>query len=576
MTIVGIDLGTSHSSLARVRDGKAEILPVPQLDSAHNVIEDKLLPSVFFHDPAAKDLRLPWDQHPPILGRYAREQAIINPDRAIVSAKSWLCYRGDMRLPPKAEWGGKSAKEVSTLLLAHLKQAFEHSKGESIDRLALTVPASFDPLARQLTEDAARAAGFESFELIEEPLAAFYAWLAANPNWNKQLKAGDSILVCDVGGGTSDFSLIVVLEENDELKLERLAVGRHLLLGGDNMDLALAHYLAQKQGGLDHWQFLSLQQEVRKAKEKLLSDVQSENYAFSVSSRSSSLFASTLRLELTQNEVQEFLVEGFFPLVDAKAEVKRASGLQTLGLPYEADPAISKHLAAFLRTALKNVLAKGGEAYGQSSDQTLFLPTHILFNGGVFKARILEERLWAALKSWGAEGLTKLINPDLDHAVALGAAYYAEWKESGNRLRVRTAAPRSYFIGIEPNVMSVPGLKPQLEGLCVLPLGTEEGSDLALTEQEFALWGGDEVRFTLFSGGEFQELGGMTPNAKKNLETVAEMSCQIEDEGDGPIPVRLQVQYDTTGTLALQMKENGGPRAWKLAFDIRQGSNDGP
>ncbi|RZA13082.1 MAG: Hsp70 family protein, partial [Proteobacteria bacterium] len=334
MTTLGIDLGTSHSSLAAIEEGKAVLLDIVQLESAHDLMSDKQLPSVYFHDENAQGLRLPWDDNPLILGRYAREQAITSPERAVVSAKSWLCYKGDALLPPKAEWGGKSAKDVSTLLLSHLYQAYQNAGGAKPETIALTVPASFDPLARQLTEEAAKAAGLSNFELIEEPLAAFYAWLASEPNWNKKLKAGDSVLVCDVGGGTSDFSLIAVREEQDELRLDRIAVGRHLLLGGDNMDLALAHYLAQKQGGLDHWQFVSLQQEVRKAKEKLLSDPEAESYAFSITSRGSSLFASTLRLELTKNEVKEFLVEGFFPKVDSDARLTRAAGLQTMGLPY--------------------------------------------------------------------------------------------------------------------------------------------------------------------------------------------------------------------------------------------------
>ncbi|RZA25267.1 MAG: hypothetical protein EOP10_07370 [Proteobacteria bacterium] len=223
---------------------------------------------------------------------------------------------------------------------------------------------------------------------------------------------------------------------------------------------------------------------------------------------------------------------------------------------------------------MKNVLAQG-ESFGQSAEQSLFLPRYILFNGGVFKAKILEERVYETLKSWGANDLQTLESPDLDHAVTMGAAYYAEWKKTGSRLRVRTASPRSFYIGIEPNGMSVPGLKPQLSGLCVLPQGTEEGTVLEIADQEFALWGGDEVRFRLFSGEGHSVLSSLTPNAEAQFDNVAELKSEIEDEGDGPIPVRLEVEYDTTGTLALQMKEQSGPRVWKLAFDIREGRTGG-
>lgn len=568
MTILGIDLGTSHSSLASISNGAAKLLDIPQLENAHDLVSEKLLASVYYHDPAAS-LRLPWDENPPILGRYARDQSIMNPELAITSAKSWLCYHGEAKLPPKAQWGGKTAKEVSALILSHLMQAYTHAGGSEADSVVLTVPASFNPLAKQLTEDAARLAGIKNCELLEEPLAAFYAWLAANPDWNKQLKAGDSVLIVDVGGGTSDFSLIAVGESSGELQLDRIAVGRHLLLGGDNMDLALAHALALKQGGLDHWQFVSLQQEVRRAKEKLLSDGQLESYPLSISGRGSSLFANTLRFDLSQAEVKELILEGFFPSVPADAPLQRAMGLQTMGLPYESDPAITKHLANFLRTALRNACPSGDTRFGQKGEQALFLPTHVLFNGGVFKASAIADRVYSALQSWGSNTLVRLESPDLDHAVTLGAAYYAYWKTSDSRLRVRTTAPRSYYIGVEANAMAVPGMRPQLQGLCVLPLGTEEGTTFVLSDQEFALWGGDEVRFSLFSGEDQASLASLLPNAEVSLDQVAVLSSQISDDGDGPIPVRLEVAYDATGTLGLQMRESGGSRAWKLAFDIR-------
>lgn len=564
--IVGIDLGTSHSSLATIdAEGEARLLSIPQLAGPHETVSEDLLPSVYFENAEYQNLSLPWQENPPILGRFARDLAVANPERAIVSAKSWLCYKGDLRLPPKAEWAGLTAKEVSSLLLAHLLSAWEYSTGESkesIDTLALTVPASFDPLARQLTEEAAAAAGIKAPLLIEEPLAAFYAWLASNKDWNKKLNAGDSVLVCDVGGGTCDFSLIVAEEEAGELRLERIAVGRHLLLGGDNMDLALAHFLSQKHGGLDHWQFVSLQQQVRKAKEVLLSPGSEESYPISVAGRGSSLFAQSKTLELRKSEVEEFLIEGFFPMVSADATIKRSMGLQAAGLPYEHDPAISKHLASFLRQAQANLKTK-------DSGSTLFRPTHLLFNGGVFKAERLQKRIVDCLNLWSGSEIDQLINPDLDHAVTIGAAYYAAWKSSGAKLRVRTAAPRSYFIGLEANQMAIPGMKPKLQGLCVLPQGSDEGSEYDLADQDFALWGGERVSFQLFSSEERSELGSLIENAEETLAAVSELSCQVDDEGDGPIPVYLQSDYDETGKLRIAIRERSGNRRWELNFQLR-------
>ncbi len=570
--VIGIDLGTSHSSLATVgADSKAHLLSIPQLSGAQETVEADLLPSVYFDNFEYKELRLPWAENPEILGIFARELAAGNPERAIVSAKSWLCYKGELCLTPDGKGQGKTAKDVSTLLLAHLIKAWEWQSSQSladVEAIALTVPASFDPLARQLTEEAARAAGIVNPILIEEPLAAFYSWLAQNNDWNKKLKVGDSVLVCDVGGGTCDFSLIVVEEIEGELHLDRIAVGRHLLLGGDNMDLALAHYLAKKHGQLDSWQFISLQREVRKAKEFLLSSGAEASYPISVSSRGSSLFAKAVTLELNRGEVAAFLLEGFFPQVAENIQIQRSRGLQAMGLPYEQDPAVTKHLAGFLRQAQKNARTHS-PASTLDPEASTFRPTHVLFNGGVFKASLLQERIVSCLEQWSGRPVTLLDNPDLDHAVTLGAAYYAAWKVTGNPLRVRTSASRSYFIGLEANQLAVPGMKPRLQGLCVLPQGTDEGSEYGLNDQEFALWGGDQVNFQLFSSAERADLGSLVANAEKDLESVAELSCQIDDNGEGPIAVFLQSDYDETGKLRVAIRERGGDRRWDLNFQLR-------
>jgi hypothetical protein len=457
---------------------------------------------------------------------------------------------------------------------------------ERPDLTVLTVPASFDLLARQLTEEAAKQAGLSSVTLLEEPLAAFYAWLGAHENhWQDVLKPGDLVLICDIGGGTSDFSLIAVSQDQGLLRLDRIAVGRHLLLGGDNMDLALAHHVQAQMGTtLDTWQFQALQQQVRVAKESLLSLDAPSHWPLAIASRGSNLFAQTLRHELYQNTVQDLLVEGFFPLVQANEEItrSRSTGLARMGLPYENDPGITRHLLQFLRQA-QNTIRQSPELQERLGsafhpDRTMVTPTAMLFNGGVFHSVALRERVFSVVQDWAGQPVKELQSPGYDHAVALGAAYFARLQVQGAGVRVRAAAARSYYIGLESNEPAVPGLVRPLRGLCILPQGTEEGSHLALPEQEFGLWTGDDISFRLFSSAarSGDRLGTIVADAERDLEEVTELHCQIQsDEEPGLLPVHLRADLTDVGSLHLAMQHSLSERQWNLEFHLREEGEPG-
>ncbi len=591
----GIDLGTSNSAVAysRLASDSLELHAITQADGPARLINHALLPSVAYladaKEIAPADRQLPWDPSGelPLVGRWARDLALLNPEKAVISAKSWLCYAGSgapVPLPQGApEHKSMTAVAASAAYLRHIDASFRQMNGgETATHTVLTVPASFDLVARQLTEEAAKQAGLTHVTLLEEPLAAFYAWLSAHEkNWQKQLQAGDLVLICDIGGGTSDFSLIAVSEAEGFLRLDRIAVGRHLLLGGDNMDLALAHYCQSQllKTSLDHWQFLALQQQVRNAKEALLSAHAPASWPLAIASRGSNLFAQTLRCELDQATVQNILVDGFFPpcALEAEQPRSRATGLARLGLPFEKDPAITRHLADFLQQAQKNIrqspeLQRRLGAAWNAEDAAL-APTAILFNGGVFHSAALRQRVLEVLQSWHQQPLKELQSPGYDHAVALGAASYARLQALGQGVRVRAAAARSYYIGLESNEPAVPGLLRPLRGLCILPQGTEEGSQLSLPEQQFGLWTGDELSFRLFSSAQRSgdSLGSIVENAEAELDEVTELHCQIlsTDEEPGLLPVHLRADLTDVGSLHVAMQHSLSDRQWDLEFHLR-------
>jgi molecular chaperone DnaK (HSP70) len=592
--VVGIDLGTTNCSLAYVDTGAKEAqhpvdLLIPQVVQAGVVEPRPLLPSFLYlpgpNELPAGSLKLPWASNRDYAaGEFARSQGSLVPTRLVSSAKSWLCHSGvDRRsplLPWKAPEGGRrvSPLEASTLYLKHLAEAWNQTmaKDRAEYRLEqqdviLTVPASFDAEARELTVEAARAAGLEQVTLIEEPQAAFYAWLdQSGDDWREEVKAGDSILVCDVGGGTTDLTLIAVEDDAGNLALTRVAVGDHILLGGDNMDLKLAYFTAQgfaaRNIKLDAAQMMMLGFSCRAAKEKLFGDTSLPSAPVTVLGRGSKVIAGTIKGELSRTDMERELVEGFFPgcKPDAEPMRQRAVGLQELGLPYASDPAITKHLAYFLHRQ-----AKAGSSASA--------PTAVLFNGGVFKAEPLRRRVVDVLNQWNptAEGGVRVLeSDDLDRAVARGAASYGMVRR-GKGIRIRGGTARVYYIGIESALPAVPGAPPPMKALCVVPYGMEEGTETDVPEQEFGLIVGAPAEFRFLGSSVRREdpVGTLIEEWDgEEIEELTPMATTLEakDKQGQMVPVHLHSRVTEVGTLELWCISRDGKQRWKLEFNVRE------
>jgi hypothetical protein len=609
---IGIDLGTTHSALSYVdleaSDGEQTahgVLPVPQLTAPGTVEALPLLPSFLYlphpDELAPGELALPWNTDgetaaPAITGDMARSRGATTPIRLVSSAKSWLSHPSvDRRaaiLPTDApeEVTRISPLDASTRYLAHLRQAWDSAHPEAPfdqQQVTVTIPASFDPGARELTAEAARNAGYTSATLLEEPQAALYSWIqGSNGAWRKQVKAGDIVLVVDVGGGTSDFSLIAILERDGKLEPHRVAVGDHILLGGDNMDLALAHLVARKLAAngtqLDAWQMRSLTYGCRGAKEHLLADANATTWPIVVPSRGSKLIGGSIRTELTREEVTAFITDGFFPRVDAAARpaVRTRAGLTQLGLPYAQDAAVTRHLAAFLARQAGATAELEGFAGRVSAEHSFLHPSAVLFNGGVFKSGILAQRVMDTINDWlymeGAEPARMLEGADLDLAVARGAAYYS-YARRGGGVRIRGGTARSYYVGVESSMPAIPGMEPPLQALCVAPFGMEEGSELELPGQEFGLVVGEPVHFRFFGSttrrqdaiGEVLDFWGPDELQEQN-----EIQATLPADGRMPgdvVQVKLHALATEAGTLELVAVARDGQR-WKVEFDVRTAS----
>ncbi|QGZ38906.1 Hsp70 family protein [Pseudoduganella flava] len=603
---IGIDLGTTHSALSYVdltaSDGEKTqqaVLNVPQLTAPGTVEELPLLPSFLYlphpDELAPGELALPWSTsgEQAIAGEMARSRGATTPIRLVSSAKSWLCHPGvDRRaaiLPNDApeEVTRVSPLDASTRYLNHLRQAWDAAHPEAPfaqQAVTVTIPASFDPAARELTAEAARAAGYDAVTLLEEPQAALYSWIQGSEGrWRKEVKPGDIILVVDVGGGTSDFSLIAILERDGVLEPHRVAVGDHILLGGDNMDLALAHLvarkLAQNSTQLDAWQLRALTYGCRAAKENLLADASAESWPIVVPSRGSKLIGGSIRTELTRAEVTAFITDGFFPKVEASARpaVRTRAGLTQLGLPYAQDAAITRHLAAFLGRQKDATAELPGFAERHNPAHTFLYPSAVLFNGGVFKSALLAQRVMDTLNDWlymeGAPAARMLGGADLDLAVARGAAYYS-YVRRGAGVRIRGGTARSYYVGVESSMPAIPGMEPPIQALCVAPFGMEEGSELELPGQEFGLVVGEPVHFRFFGSstrrqdqsGDVLDFWGPDELIELN-EIQATLSPEGRQAGD-VVQVRLHARATEAGTLELLAVANDGQR-WKVEFDVR-------
>jgi molecular chaperone DnaK (HSP70) len=603
---IGIDLGTTHSALSWVNlqasDGEQAdqgVLAVPQLSGPGTVEALPLLPSFMYlphpDELAPGELALPWSngEAAPVVGEMARSRGAATPIRLVSSAKSWLSHPSvDRRaaiLPTDApeEVARVSPLNASTRYLEHLKQAWNAAHPEApFDQQAVTVtiPASFDPAARELTAEAARDAGYGSPTLLEEPQAALYSWIqGSNGAWRKQVKAGDIVLVVDVGGGTSDFSLIAILEREGNLEPHRVAVGDHILLGGDNMDLALAHLVARKLQAngtqLDAWQMRALTYACRGAKEHLLADANAAAWPIVVPSRGSKLIGGSIRTELTRDEVTAFITDGFFPRVEASARpaVRARAGLTQIGLPYAQDAAVTRHLAAFLARQAGATAELQGFEGRVNADHSFLHPSAVLFNGGVFKSDILSQRVMDTINDWlymeGAEPARMLEGADLDLAVARGAAYYG-YARRGGGVRIRGGTARSYYVGVESSMPAIPGMEPPITALCVAPFGMEEGSELELPGQEFGLVVGEPVHFRFFGSttrrqdriGEVLDFWG-----PDELQELNEIQAELPAEGRTPgdvVQVKLHAIATEAGTLALVAVSREGLR-WKVEFDVR-------
>jgi len=598
--VVGIDLGTTNCGAAYVdteSDAEGEITPLAldQVIAPGEVAERPTLPSFLIlpteHEVAPDSVALPWQSHAApvepfgVVGEYARERGSELPQRVVASAKSWLSYTGADRKAPILPWRGTDSEdkdtaprvspvEASSRYLAHIRAAWNATVGADgaileEQEVFLAVPASFDAVARELTVIAAHKAGLPNITLIEEPQAAFYSWLASSgDDWREELTPGDVVLVCDLGGGTSDFSLIAATDDGSgNLQLERIAVGDHILLGGDNMDLALAHGVMQRLGKkakkLKPSQQRALIHACRRAKETLLAPNPPDEVPISILGRGSKLIGGTIRTELRREDVESLLLDGFFPLVDkgAAPQKRTAVGLRELGLPYATDPAVTRHLAEFT--------SRHGRA-----------PTAILWNGGVMKGELIRERVAAAIHGWFGDGASParvLGGTDLDLAVAHGAAYYGMVRR-GRGIRIRGGTARSYYIGVESAMPAIPGFAPPVKALCVAPFGMEEGSAAELPEEELGLVVGETAVFRFFASSNRKEdpAGAvLDPDEDELVEldpVEALLPADDQQEAGDVVPVSLRSHVTEVGTLELwcvARKSDTGQR-WKLEYAVRE------
>lgn len=592
--VIGIDLGTTNSALAYASldadPARVEPMTIPQLVNPGEVRDENLLPS-FLYVPGANEfpagtLTVPWSESPRfVTGSLARKRGSENAGRLVASAKSWLSHAGVDRtapiLPANAPEGVPriSPVEASAEYLRHLEHSWNTRHPDapfSEQDVLVTVPASFDAVARELTQQAAQDAGYRNVTLLEEPQAAFYAWIERHPDWRERVAIGDLILVADIGGGTTDFTLIAVKEESGDLVLERVAVGEHILLGGDNIDLALARTVAarltQKGTRIDNFQLQALWANCRTAKEKLLENNSAETeQPVTILGKGSGLVGGTIKAALTRDDLDQVL-EGFFPIVPSTAlpERQTRSAVRELGLPYATDAAVTRHLVKFLRQSLP----PGSAArFGPGG---LICPTHILFNGGVLHAGFVRERILHTLNGWLAEEgfapVQQLAGEDLMQAVARGAAYYGTARH-GRGVRIRGGIPRSYYVGIESSMPAVPGFPAPLKAFAVATFGMEEGTDLRIPGREFSLVVGEPAEFQIFSSStrKDDQPGTMIEDWNDELEELPPMEVHFPAEGGEH--ERVRVSFETvvteTGVLQLWCVAPDG-RRWKLEFNVRE------
>ncbi len=603
--VIGIDLGTTNSAVAYVRlseeegapnDREVRFLEVPQLVGQGEMAQRSLLPS-FMYIPGPYELppgstALPWDKgRKEVVGEFAREQGALVPGRLVSSAKSWLAHGGVDRTSPILPWGEGSVDQkvspvdASARYLRHIRESWNELMAGGREEYALdhqlvvvTVPASFDEVARELTVEAVRQAEIPRFVLLEEPLAAFYAWISRHEtDWQAKMKTGQLIMVCDVGGGTSDFTAVAVRGTDNDLRFDRLAVGDHLILGGDNMDLALARYLEARlvgrPGKLDARRWHQLCHQCRKAKEILLDDQGKDSSVdITLVGSGGKLIAGTLKTTLTREEVRRVVMDGFFPLVGLEdiPRGERRTGLTELGLPYVQDPAITRHLAAFWQ--------RNQDLLRKETGRDALYPDFLLFNGGAFGSALIRKRLLEVVKSWFRERAgsewrpVELDNPSPELSVAMGAAYYGLVR-MGEGIRVGAGSPRAYYVevGAERQETEEEGLF----AVCLVPRGSEEGFEARLETPSFELLTNQPVSFQLFSSSTRlgDRLGDVVRLSREEITVSPPIRTVLrygKKAGARKLPVRLAVRLTAVGTLELWCESQKSPHRWQLQFDVRR------
>lgn len=589
--IVGIDLGTTNSAVAYVdlqseaNRRRTEIFHIPQLTGPGEITSLAVLPSFLYipgtYDISKAALTMPWQS--PVdnfAGAFARDHGATVPARLVASAKSWMCHSNADRRSKILPWGADdevakvSPVHAAAAYLSHIRNAWNRAHADDDAELErqiviITVPASFDEVARELTVEAAAAAGLNDIILLEEPLAAFYSWLTVHEtDWDRFVQPGELILVCDVGGGTTDFTLISLKDVDGRLGFERLAVGDHLILGGDNIDLALARrierQLADKKAVMkgDRWKTLCHQS--RQAKERILNG-DSEKETLTILGEGGRLIGGTLSATLSRQDVETTILDGFFPALPAtraKQETQR-KGITEFGLPYEQEPAITRHLGWFLE--------RQGQNIAEQLDKDLPCPDLILFNGGSLKPAVIQQQIRRAVGRWfdkSDDDLPRVLdNSDPDLAVSMGAAYYGLVKV-GRGVRVGSGSPRSYYLEIEPHSDA-----DQHQALCLVARGMEEGAQTELTDHQFDVLANQPVRFNLFSSSY---RSGDRPGDLVDVDDTLTLSAPIQTiiqygkkGAKASIPVQMVAGYTEVGTLSLGCRSLISDHLWKLQFQLR-------
>ncbi|WP_198551646.1 Hsp70 family protein [Moritella sp. Urea-trap-13] len=595
---IGIDLGTTHCVLSYIdleQEGDQvakQLFAIPQLSAPGSVTEKYQLPSFVYQaheDEISKDQTpLPWNsENTALVGDVARNLGLKTPIRLVSSAKSWLSHATvsphDAILPFSSpdEVEKISPVTATSQYLSHLAEAWNYAHPDapiSEQDVTITIPASFDPAARNLTAQAAQDLNLKHLNLLEEPQAAVYSWLqACGDEWRDQVNVGDTILVVDIGGGTTDLSLISVEELEGNLTLSRVAVGEHILLGGDNMDLALAYRLKMKlmQEGkqLQPWQIQAITHACRDAKEQLLSDSDVDSMPIVIPSRGSKLIAGTMQTELTRDEVKQIILDGFFPAtaVTEMPQQNTRTALTQIGLPYAQDAAITKHIAHFLNKQHDAIASDAGD---------FIKPTAVLFNGGVFKSDAISAKLIGIINDWlieaDVEQEAKLLTGiDLDLAVANGACYHGYAKQ-GKGVRIKGGLASAYYVGVESSMPAIPGFEAPLEAVCIAPFGLEEGTNFNVSTHLFGLVVGQPVKFKFFGSTVRREdvvgthLDFWQPDDLEQLPDI-EVTLDSANRNSGDVvPVSLSVTVTEVGTLKVEAIANDSDETWEIELTVRQ------